>query len=100
LITTKPYVSGAAYLGRMGDYCESCSFDPKKNCPLTNLYWAFLARHQQALKKNPRLAMPLRSLQKRAQSQRRHDQTVFEAVSKKLSAGKVLRPENIPTLEA
>jgi deoxyribodipyrimidine photolyase-related protein len=100
LITTKPYISGAAYLGRMGDYCESCSFDPKKNCPLTKLYWAFLSRHQQALKKNPRLAMPLRSLQKRAQSQRRHDQTVFEAVSKKLSAGKVLRPENIPTLEA
>jgi deoxyribodipyrimidine photolyase-like uncharacterized protein len=43
-MTTTPYVSGASYILRMSDYCDGCAFDPKGNCPFTNLYWAFLAR--------------------------------------------------------
>jgi deoxyribodipyrimidine photolyase-related protein len=46
LMTTKPYVSGAAYINRMSDYCSLCSFNPKTDCPFTSLYWAFLARHE------------------------------------------------------
>lgn len=42
LMTTKPYVSGAAYIDRMSDYCRGCRFDPKSDCPLTPIYWAFL----------------------------------------------------------
>ena len=30
---TKPYVSGTPYINRMGDYCKSCSLDPRKSCP-------------------------------------------------------------------
>jgi len=61
LMTTKPYVSGAAYIQRMSDYCRGCRFDPKQDCPITPLYWAFLARHQQRLAENQRLIVPLRA---------------------------------------
>jgi deoxyribodipyrimidine photolyase-related protein len=46
LIATKPYVSSAAYLQRMGDYCQGCAYDPSKTgpraCPFNALYWDFL----------------------------------------------------------
>ena len=53
LMTTKPYVSGAAYIDRMSDYCKGCQFNPKKNCPITPLYWAFLERHRELLERIP-----------------------------------------------
>jgi deoxyribodipyrimidine photolyase-related protein len=92
LMTTKPYVSGAAYIHRMGDYCESCMFDPKKDCPITSLYWAFLARHEEVLKKNPRMRLPLASMRKRAEAARARDARVFEWVSRELSGGRELDP--------
>ena len=49
LFVTKPYVSGAAYIHRMSDYCDGCAFDPKSSCPITPLYWDFLARHRDRL---------------------------------------------------
>ena len=49
LLTTKPYVSGAAYIDRMSDYCKGCAFHPKKNCPVTSMYWNFLDRNGAAL---------------------------------------------------
>ena len=91
-MTTKPYVSGAAYISRMSDYCEDCSFDPKRNCPLTHLYWAFLARHETRLKHNPRLKLPLASLRKRSPSRRRKDRSVFEALRDTLIAGGKVTP--------
>ena len=96
LMTTKPYVSGAAYIDRMGDYCEGCSFNPKKNCPITPLYWAFLSRHQAALAKNPRLRMPMASLRKRKSQRRTQDRKVFNHVQDVLSKGGVLTPDNLP----
>ena len=96
LMTTKPYVSGAAYINRMGDYCEVCSFNPKKNCPITPLYWAFLLRHQAALAKNPRLRMPMASLKKRKSQRRTQDRKVFNHVQDVLSKGGVLTPDNLP----
>ena len=64
-MTAKSYISGAAYINRMSDFCPTCRFDPQKNCPITNLDWAFLSRHEKFLNKNPRLAMPRRSLARR-----------------------------------
>ena len=58
LITTKPYVSGAAYIDRMSDACAGCAFSPKRNCPITPLYWNFLAEQDARLDGNPRMAMP------------------------------------------
>lgn len=75
LTATKPYVSGAAYINRMSDYCGKCQFDPKKSvgegsCPFTALYWSFLERNRDLLGKNIRLAMPYRTLDKKSPAER------------------------------
>jgi deoxyribodipyrimidine photolyase-related protein len=92
LMTTKPYVSGSAYIAKMSDYCKSCAFDPKKNCPITRLYWAFLARNASRLEGNMRIAMPLRSLQKRKEEERQLDREVASHVRSELADGKQLSP--------
>jgi deoxyribodipyrimidine photolyase-related protein len=92
LFVTKPYVSGAAYIHKMSDYCETCAFSPRKDCPITGLYWDFLERHKGALKENPRVAMPLRSLAKRAPDQKRQDRDTRIRVQQTLADGRVLRP--------
>ncbi len=93
LMTTKPYVSGAAYINRMSDYCGSCAFKPDQNCPITSLYWAFLDRHYHELKDNPRLRLPLQSLRRRSALQCRRDARVFATVSATLKAGRLLTPD-------
>ena len=92
LMTTKPYVSGAAYIHRMSDYCATCRFHPKKDCPVTPLYWAFLDRHRERLTGNMRVAMPLRSLAKRAPERRRRDRQIFRRVRRQLEAGEEIEP--------
>ena len=96
LLTTKPYVSGAAYIDRMGDYCSGCRFDPRSDCPVTSLYWAYLERHRDRLTDNRRLRLPLASLDRREPRRRDEDRTVFEWVRDALAAGRELQPENRP----
>ncbi len=69
LLATKPYVSGAAYINRMSDYCKGCHYDRKlregeRACPYNSLYWDFLARNAHRLSTNPRLGMVYRQLEK------------------------------------
>ena len=66
LVGTKPYVSSGAYINRMSDYCGKCRFDVTKRvgedaCPFNALYWDFLARHEETLRPNRRMAMPYRT---------------------------------------
>ena len=96
LMTTKPYVSGANYIARMSDYCGSCAFDPKDDCPLTDLYWAFLARHEERLDGLRRMALPLASMRKRDPERRDLDGQVFDWVTETLAEGEALRPEARP----
>jgi len=96
LMTTKPYVSGAAYIDRMSDFCSHCRFDPRKNCPIANLYWAFLSRHEKLLNKNPRLAMPRRSLARRGAELHKRDRAVFKILQEVLSTGNEIVPEDLP----
>ena len=75
-MTTKPYVSGAAYIHRMSDYCRDCGLDPKRAlgpgaCPITAMYWRFIDRHQERFADDPRMAMPVRSLRKKPAAERR-----------------------------
>ena len=93
LMTTKPYVAGAAYIARMSDYCGTCGFDPKTTCPITRLYWAFLARHEARLQGNARLRLPLQSLRKRARALREIDSRTFQRVRDALAAGRALSPD-------
>ncbi len=95
LMTTKPYISGAAYIDRMSDYCASCAFDPKKSCPITRLYWAFLARHEARFVRNPRTAGPIASVRKRADHERAEDVRTVERVRAALAASEILTPESL-----
>ncbi len=66
-LATKPYVSGAAYIDRMGDYCKGCHYDRKariggRACPFNALYWDFFARNRERLAAHPRLALVYRQL--------------------------------------
>jgi deoxyribodipyrimidine photolyase-related protein len=70
LTATKPYVSGAAYINRMSNYCGHCQYDPKKSltadaCPFTALYWTFLERNEAVLGNNFRMQMPYNTLHKK-----------------------------------
>ena len=96
LFTTKPYVSGAAYINKMSDYCGECSFSPKHDCPITSLYWVFLERNEAALRDHPRLAMPLRSLARRPDRRREDDRRVHDWVRGTLQEGERLCPEDRP----
>lgn len=65
-LATKPYVSSAAYLDRMGDLCKGCHYDNKAKtgshaCPFNALYWDFFARHGSRLRTNHRLGMVYRN---------------------------------------
>lgn len=75
-LASKPYVSGAAYLDRMGDHCRACRYDRKartgeRACPFNALYWDFLDRERDRLGANPRLALPYRQLERLAPAERR-----------------------------
>lgn len=68
-MATKPYVSSAAYINRMSDYCGQCHYDRKlregeRACPHNALYWDFFARHGEKLAANPRLGMVYMQLKK------------------------------------
>jgi deoxyribodipyrimidine photolyase-related protein len=70
LTATKPYVSGAAYIHRMSNFCGHCRYDPKKSvgddaCPFTALYWTFLERNEAVLGNNFRLQMPYTTLRRK-----------------------------------
>ena len=97
LFTTKPYVSGAAYIDRMSDYCGDCAFSPKRDCPVTSLYWNFLAEQRERLAGNPRLAMPLRSAARRTPAQRARDAEVAAQARETLARGERLGLPGVPT---
>ena len=75
ITATKPYVSGAAYVNRMSDYCSRCRYNPKialgeNACPFTALYWSFLEKHEPLLGRNPRMSMPYSTLRKKSPDER------------------------------
>jgi deoxyribodipyrimidine photolyase-related protein len=66
-LASKPYAASGAYIRRMSDYCDGCSFSPDVKsgpgaCPFNPLYWNFLLENEARLAKNPRLAMPYKNL--------------------------------------
>ena len=67
LLASKPYAASGAYIDRMSDYCGTCAYRPDRRsgagaCPFNLLYWDFLARHDDTLRGNPRMAMSYRNL--------------------------------------
>lgn len=69
LLASKPYVSGAAYINRMSNYCAKCEYNPRERtgksaCPFNALYWHFFIQHQSMLAHNPRLSMVFHQIKK------------------------------------
>ncbi len=76
IIGTKPYAASGSYIDKMSDYCTGCIYDPKEPiqksaCPFTTLYWDFLLRNRDRLKKNPRMALQFRNLDRKGDADRK-----------------------------
>jgi deoxyribodipyrimidine photolyase-related protein len=91
LLATKPYVSSAAYIDRMSDYCKGCHYDKKlregaRACPFNALYWDFHVRHKGKLANNPRIGMVYRQLEKMSDEAVESLQTQARAVRARIEA--------------
>jgi deoxyribodipyrimidine photolyase-related protein len=72
-MSTKPYIASGAYIHKMSNYCDTCTFrvdikQGEKACPFNILYWDFISRHQTPLKQNPRMGMMVRLWEKMKKS--------------------------------
>ena len=71
IVATKPYISSANYINKMGNYCSGCHYNHKlktgeKSCPFNALYWNFLEEKQAYFKNNHRMSMMLNLLKKKS----------------------------------
>ncbi|MGL4758507.1 MAG: cryptochrome/photolyase family protein [Patescibacteria group bacterium] len=57
IFATKPYISGGNYIKKMSDYDDYKIWEPI----WTDLFWAFLFKHESFFSTNPRLSMLLKS---------------------------------------
>ncbi|NCC73518.1 MAG: cryptochrome/photolyase family protein, partial [Sphingobacteriia bacterium] len=69
IMASKPYVSSANYINKMSDYCQNCFYDHRKksgnrSCPFNSLFWNFFEKHQDKLRKNPRIGMIYKNLER------------------------------------
>ncbi len=76
IVATKPYVSSANYINKMGDYCKRCHYSHSKKvgdtaCPFNALYWNFLEEKKHYFKNNQRMAMMLNLLEKKDKNELR-----------------------------
>jgi len=72
---TKPYAGSGTYIDRMSTYCGSCRYDPKvwegpQACPVTALYWEFIARHADRFEGNKRMRNQVATLRRMAPERR------------------------------
>ncbi|MGC1514169.1 MAG: cryptochrome/photolyase family protein [Maribacter sp.] len=70
IVATKPYVSSANYINKMGDYCSNCHYSHtqklgEKACPFNALYWNFLDEKSAHFKDNHRMNMMMSLLGKK-----------------------------------
>ncbi len=96
LTATKPYVSGAAYINRMSDFCGKCALDPKKSlgpgsCPFTAMYWSFLERNEAKLAPLNRMAMPLTTMRKKSAAEREALRARADEAVGMLERGEIVR---------
>ncbi|MGB6152693.1 MAG: cryptochrome/photolyase family protein [Pricia sp.] len=72
LVATKPYVSSANYINKMGNYCGGCHYSHTKKlgenaCPFNALYWNFLDEKKAHFANNHRMNMMMSLLDKKSE---------------------------------
>jgi deoxyribodipyrimidine photolyase-related protein len=75
LMASKPYIATGSYINRMSNYCTNCPKNPKEKtgdnaCPFTTLYWDYLIRHEDKLRRNNRMSLQVRNLDRLDPSER------------------------------
>lgn len=78
-MVTKPYVSGSSYLRKMGHFSQGpwcADWDA--------LYWMFIQQHQEAFRKNPRMAIPVASFMRMSEEKRRGMQETVQQLKRRL----------------
>ena len=89
--TSKPYVASGAYVKKMSNYCQDCSYQPEGRtgdtaCPLTTLYWHFLKTHEAEMAGNPRTALMVKNLQRIDERELKDIRTLAQALLSDLDA--------------
>ncbi len=95
VIASKPYVSSANYINKMSDYCSGCAYDARVKtgagaCPFNLLYWAFLMRHEERFKSNPRMAQMYRTWDRMETGKRADILAQAEAFVERMCAGETV----------
>ena len=74
--TSKPYAASGQYVKRMSNACAGCRYDPARRtgedaCPMTALFWRFLADHERWLAGQPRTALMAANLARLREGERK-----------------------------
>ena len=75
VLGSKPYAASGAYIKKMSNYCDSCSYkvsakNGPKACPFNYLYWDFMQRNSDKLRNNPRLGFVYKTLERMTEEKR------------------------------
>jgi deoxyribodipyrimidine photolyase-related protein len=93
-IGSKPYISSAAYINKMSNYCDGCYYNPKelskeKACPFNALYWNYIKDHKDRLKSNPRMSMIVSSYEKFSDDKQVMIQNQVDSIFERLKKGQL-----------
>jgi deoxyribodipyrimidine photolyase-related protein len=75
VVGTKPYAASGKYIQRMGNYCKACPYNVKARtgddaCPFNTFYWDFLIRNEDRFRRNPRMSLILKHVEKLGSEER------------------------------
>lgn len=92
VVASKPYAASGAYIHKMSDYCQHCSYNVKQKtgaqaCPFNYLYWDFIRRHRHRFENNPRMAMIYKTMSNQSDAQIRDISESSQVFFNKLDAG-------------
>jgi deoxyribodipyrimidine photolyase-related protein len=83
IFATKPYFCGSNYYRKMGGYKANETW-----CDAVDgLYWGFIDKHQSFFRKNPRLSMMVRTLEKMDPAKRKRLSKSAEELKKRITRG-------------
>lgn len=75
VLGSKPYAASGAYIKKMSNYCDGCSYSVSakngpKACPFNYLYWNFIETNAEKLRANPRMGFVFKTLDRMSEEKR------------------------------